>query len=121
MIRKLAVAAVVFALGSIAALAADFNGKWSGEITTPVGVVKYAYEFHVDGTTLTGKATNDQGTTELKEGKIDGDNIAFVEMVNYNGDELRVEYTGTIDGDQIKFVRKIDDFYSDDFVAKRMP
>ncbi|SRR6266568_4232171 len=121
MIRKLAVACLFLTLGSIGALAADFNGKWTAEFDTQIGVQKYTYEFHVDGATLTGKAINDQrGAVEIKEGKIDGDNITFIEVIDFNGNELRITYTGKIDGDEIKFTRQVGEFATEEIVAKRV-
>jgi len=38
MIRRLGFAVLFFALGSVAALAADFNGKWTAEFNTQIGV-----------------------------------------------------------------------------------
>ena len=120
MIRKLGFAILFFALGSVAALAADFNGKWTAEFNTQIGVQKYTYDFHVDGSTLTGTAANEQGSSPIQEGKIDGDNITFVENLNFGGNSIRIVYTGKIDGDEIKFTRKVGDFATEDLVAKRV-
>ena len=110
MIRKIAVAVLFLVLGSIGALAADFNGKWTSQFDTQVGQQKYTWEFHVDGTKLTGKAINERfGATDIQDGKVDGDNITFAEVLNFNGNDLRITYTGKIDGDEIKFTRKVGD------------
>jgi serine protease inhibitor len=120
MIRRIGLAVLAFALCSVAALAADFNGKWTAEFDTQIGVQKYTYEFHVDGAKLTGKAMSELGETELQEGKIDGDNITFVENLNFQGNQLRIVYTGKIDGDQIKFTRQVADFATEELIAKRV-
>ncbi len=71
-------------------------------------------------TKLTGKAINEQfGPTDIQDGKIDGDNITFVEALNFNGNEIKITYTGKIDGDEIKFTRKVGDFATEEIVAKR--
>ncbi len=119
MLRKIALAVLLFACSSALALAADFNGKWTAEFDTQIGVQKYTYEFHVDGATLTGKAANEHGETEITEGKVDGDNISFVEMLDFQGTKLRIVYTGKIDGDQIKFTRNVADFATEELTAKR--
>jgi hypothetical protein len=120
MIRKVALAALFLVLAPIAALAADFNGKWTAQFDTQVGQQKYTYEFHVDGTKLTGKAINEQfGSTDIQDGKIDGDNITFTEALNFNGNAITITYTGKIDGDEIKFTRKVGDFATEQVVAKR--
>ena len=120
MIRKAMLVLAFIALCTIGAQAADFNGKWSAEFNTQIGVQKYTYEFHVDGAKLTGKATNEHGETALTEGRIDGDTITFVEMLSFNGMDIRIVYTGTISGDEIKFTRKVGDFATEELTAKRI-
>jgi hypothetical protein len=56
---------------------------------------------------------------ELKEGKVEGDTVTFVEMLNIQDNEVRITYTGKISGDQIKFTRKVGDFSSSEATAKR--
>jgi hypothetical protein len=120
MIRRIAFALLFVAFTAIGAHAADFNGKWTAEFDTQIGLQKYTYEFHVDGTKLTGKATNEHGETAITEGKIDGDTITFVENLNFNGMDIKIVYTGKISGDEIKFTRKVGDFASEELIAKRV-
>jgi hypothetical protein len=119
MLRKVALALLLFGMCGVAALAADFNGKWAAEFNTQIGEQKYTYEFHVDGDKLTGKASGQFGESEIKDGKIDGDNISFVETINFQGNDLRIVYTGKIDGDEIKFTRKVGEFATEELTAKR--
>jgi len=120
MVRKALLTALFFAFASATVLAADFNGKWTAEFDTQIGVQKYTYEFHVDGTTVTGKAINERGETAITEGKIDGDTITFVEMLNFNGMDIKITYTGKINGDEIKFTRQVGDFATEELTAKRV-
>jgi len=120
MIRKTALALLFVAFTAIGAHAADFNGKWTAEFDTQMGPQKYTYEFHVDGATVTGKAISERGETAITEGKIDGDNITFVEALSINGMDIKITYTGKIDGDTIKFTRKIGDFATEELTAKRV-
>jgi len=120
MIRKLYIAVLLSALACVGAHAADLNGIWKAQFDTPVGTQNYTFEFHADGAKLTGKASNDQGSTTIQEGKIEGQSIAFVEQVSFNGMELRIVYTGKIEGDTIHFVRKVGDFGTDEFTATRV-
>jgi len=101
------------------AFAADFAGKWTAAIDTQIGVQNYTYEFKVDAGKLTGKAKSQFGDVDLTEGTVNGDEIAFVENVSFEGQSLRIEYKGKISGDEIKFQRKVADFATEDFVAKR--
>jgi len=119
MIKKLACAVMFLALGTVSALAADFNGKWNGDVTTPRGTQNLVFDFHVDGATLTGKVTSPRGDLDISNGKVDGDNISFDTVVNFNGNEFTISYTGKADGDTIKFTRAMGDRGSSDFVAKK--
>ena len=100
--------------------AADVSGKWTAEFDSPIGRKSYVYQFKVDGTTLTGTATqSERGTTEIKEGKINGDDISFVELVTAEGNELRIEHKGKVAGDEIRLRRKVGDIAEYDIIARR--
>jgi hypothetical protein len=119
MLKKLALAVLFVTLGSVSALAADFNGKWTGDVTTPRGTQTLTFDFKVDGSALTGKVTTPRGSNDISNGKVDGDNISFDQVVNFNGNEFKITYTGKADGDNIKFTRQMGDMGSSEFVAKR--
>jgi hypothetical protein len=106
MIRKLGLAVLFLALGSLTALAADFNGKWTATVESPRGTQTISFDFHVDGAKLTGKVTTPRGDTDISDGKIDGDAISFVQVMNFNGNEFKITYTGKADGETIKFTRQ---------------
>src|SRR5215471_3305127 len=89
---------------------ADATGKWTAEFDTQIGLQKYTFELKADGSTLTGKATSPRGTQDIKEGKVSGDQVSFVEMVDAQGQQLRIEYTGKVTGDEMKLTRKVGDF-----------
>lgn len=120
MIRKVALCMMLIAFACVGAHASDITGKWSAQFDTPVGTEKYTFDFKIDGSKLTGKAINEHGETEIKEGKVDGNTISFVEQVQFNGMDLKISYTGTVDGDSIHFTRKVGDFGQDDFTATRV-
>ncbi len=104
---------------AVSAMAGDINGKWKAKFDTQIGEQHYTYQFKADGEKLTGSATNDMGTTEIKDGTIKGDTVFFVENLEFNGMAIRIEYTGKINGDEIQFTRKVGDFATEDLVAKR--
>jgi len=117
--RSLFAVAAILLIAFVPALA-DAGGKWTSEFDSPIGHQSYTFEFKVDGATLTGKATqSERGTTEIKEGKVDGDEISFVELVDAQGQQLRIEYKGKVTGDEMKLHRKIGDIAEYDIVAKR--
>ncbi|MGH9605647.1 MAG: hypothetical protein ACRD3N_08095 [Terracidiphilus sp.] len=120
MLKKLALAALFVALGSVTALAADFNGKWTAEVQGRNGSQTLTFDFHVDGSTLTGKITTPRGDMDISDGKVDGDNISFDQVISRNGNDFKITYTGKADGpDSIKFTRQFGDRPGMDFTAKR--
>ena len=103
------------------ALAAEATGKWKAEFDTQIGQQSYTYEFKVAGKELTGKATHANGSSEIAEGRVDGDRVSFVENFEYQGNKVRIEYTGRFEGeDKIKFTRKVAEFAVEDLVASRV-
>jgi enterochelin esterase-like enzyme len=56
----------------------------------------------------------------LLEGKITGDTIAFVENLNFQGNDVRVRYTGKVGTNEIAFTREVGDFGSTEFKATRV-
>ena len=100
--------------------AADITGKWTASFDTQVGQQNYTYDFQVKGAQLTGKAKSANGESELKDGKVTGDTVTFVENLDFQGMALRIEYTGKIvSDDEIKFTRKVADLATEELVAKR--
>ncbi len=105
--------------------AADVSGTWKSEFDSQIGVQKYTYTLKQDGTNLTGKASSEIGDqkrdVDLKEGQVNGDTISFVEMMNFQDNEIRITYTGKLsaEGNEIKFHREVGDFAKEDIVAKR--
>jgi hypothetical protein len=114
---------LVLVLGSaMAALAADVT-TWTAEFDTQIGVQKYVFTFKVEGETLTGQAAaermGEKSTVTLQAGTVKGDQIAFTEPLDFQGQQLAITYTGTIAGDEIKLTRKVGDFATEELVAKR--
>jgi enterochelin esterase-like enzyme len=107
-----------------ASQSADVSGQWQGEIDTQIGLQKYLFTFKIDDGKLSGKTNAEIGDhkheVELKECKIAGDTISFVEEFDFQDNELRVEYKGKIGQDEIKFTRQVGDVANEDFVAKRI-
>ena len=114
----------LFGLLACAASAVDIAGQWRAEFDTQIGTQKYVFTFQTDGDKLTGKATaevNEQKReTELKEGKITGDTVSFVETLNIQDNNVRIQYTGKISTNEISFTREVGDFAKEEFKATRV-
>jgi enterochelin esterase-like enzyme len=123
MIMRSALTLVAFVAFSLPALAQDVAGTWKAEFDTQRGLQKYTFVLKRDGKTLTGKASveldGQKREVDLKEGKIDGDTMSFVETIEIQDRELKITYTGKVSADGIKFTRQVGDFGSSEAVAKR--
>jgi hypothetical protein len=70
-------AAIGILLAALAA-AADVNGKWKAEFTTPDGTPRVnTFTFKAEGGKLTGTVQGSQDDTPIQNGKVDGDEISF--------------------------------------------
>src|SRR3954470_5345291 len=114
---------LILAMASLSALAADITGTWKAEFNTQRGLQKYTFTLKQDGTSVTGKATverdGEKREAKLKEGKVEGNTVTFVEPLKIQDNDIRITYTGKISDNEIKFTRKVGDFGSSEATAKR--
>ena len=99
------IASLVFAvlLCAAPAFAADVDGTWAGTVNTPMGDFPVGYEFKADGTTLTGSMLGPDGAgIPIKNGKIDGNKIAFSVTLDFGGMTIDLSYTGEVSPTEIK-------------------
>ena len=123
-IHILVLAVLIFA---IAASAADINGKWVAQVTSPSGSkTERVFMFQASGDKVTGTMANIQvaqatfeekgkpamvGTLKtqntdpqaISDGKITGDNLSFTIVSQSFMGEMKTEYKGKVTGDEIKF------------------
>lgn len=94
---------LVALLGTAAASAAGLDGKWTGT----VGQSEISFEFKTQGEKVTGTLDNaaQPGPVELKDLKVNGDQVSFHVLRNLNNAETRVEWTGKLVGDELKLQR----------------
>ena len=118
---RILLSVVIVAAMAAAALAADVTGTWKASFDTQIGVQNYTYTFKVEGNKLTGKAKSELANveTEIAEGTVNGDDISFVENLNFQDMPLRIVYKGKVAGDEIRFTRTILDMFTEELVAKR--
>ena len=68
----------------------------------------------------TDAASSENGTSDLKNGKVDGDTLPWLEMLNFQGMGLEITYTGKIvSADQVDFTRQVADVATEKLVARR--
>ena len=100
------------------------HGKWTAEFDTVRGRQKYVFSFERMGSTIAASATAElDGVSreiQFQDVELKEDAIAFVEVLEAQGGELRIQYSGKIAGDEIHFHRAVGDFGSTDSVATRV-
>jgi opacity protein-like surface antigen len=100
---KLKALALGLLLAASPAFAADVDGNWAGSLDTPNGAVEIKFSFKADGAKLTGNTTGPDGSTlPLRDGKVDGSNIAFAIDVEMGGNAMTFNYTGVVSGTELK-------------------
>jgi hypothetical protein len=108
---------------ALPAATADLIGRWTAEFNSPIGVQKYVYDFAKSGDAITGQATFEnsmgKGTNQLKNLKVDGQKVTFDEPLSINGDEIMINYSGTLAGDELKMTRNVGQFGTEELTAKR--
>jgi enterochelin esterase-like enzyme len=104
---------------------AEIAGQWRGEFDSQIGVQKYLFTFQTDGEKVTGKAASEvngqKREADLKEMSIKGTELTFVEMFSFQGNDIRIHYTGKVGKDEIAFTREVGDFAKEEFKATRVP
>jgi hypothetical protein len=112
----------VFAALSLA-WAADVNGKWTAQVPGRDGQTReLTFTFKAEGEKLTGTMSGAQGDSELADGKISGDQISFTVKINFQGNERKFLYKGTVSGDEMKVTRTVEggNRPPQEFTAKRV-
>ena len=100
---------------------ADASGKWKGSFDAGGASREVTFDLKASGEALTGTVGGllDR-TSEIKEGKVQGSNVTFWFMTEYQGNPIKLICKGQLDGDQIKFTMGLEDGqWSTEFVAKK--
>ena len=109
---------------TVRARAPDISGSWASAFDTQIGEQKYVFTFQVDGQAVTGKADSEIGgekrTADLTDGKLDGDELRFVETLEFQGNTIRIQYKGKVSADKIAFTREVGEFAKEELVASRV-
>jgi hypothetical protein len=92
-------------VGAVASYAADVTGKWTAELPGRGGqTMTNTFEFKQDGAKLTGTISGGMGEPqEISEGTVEGDNVSFAVVREFNGNSIKMLYKGAVSGDEIKF------------------
>src|ERR1035438_10587997 len=95
---------------ALAASAADVTGKWTAQVPGRGGNTnETTFVFKVDGAKLTGTMDGGRGgPVEITDGKTSGDDVSFVVVRNFGGNDMKMVFKGKVSGSEIKFSRSME-------------
>jgi hypothetical protein len=83
--------------------AADIDGKWTTQVEGRNGTRTESLMLKADGNTLTGSMQGGRGgAIQISNGMIDGDNISFSIVREFNGNQITQQYKGMLANGQLK-------------------
>ena len=113
------VAILIIAFSSAAApKVADVTGTWNVSVETQAGSGNPTITLKQEGETLTGTYKGQLGEATLK-GTINGNDIKFGFKINVQGQDLEVEYAGTVEGNTMKGKVKLGELGEGTFTGKK--
>jgi hypothetical protein len=96
-------------LATLTMMAADATGKWTADMPGRDGnTMTITMNLKADGDKLTGTVSGRRGDSDISDGKIDGDNVIFNVVREFNGNKMTQHYEGKLDGDTIHFTIKME-------------
>jgi hypothetical protein len=67
------------------------------------GPMKFTFNLKAEGSNLSGTVVGPMGNeNQIIDGKVDNGNVSFAVKVNRMGNEMKINYKGTVSGDEIK-------------------
>jgi hypothetical protein len=98
MFKTLFLTTVVLTAASSLALAADLDGKWTAEVQGRGGNTQtQTLTLKASGNTLAGTFEGARGgAVDISDGTIDGSNVSFKVVREFNGNQFTQQYKGTL-------------------------
>jgi len=107
-------------VGAVVLHAADVTGKWTAQVPGRNGQTReVTFMLKQDGAKLTGTTSGRQGDTPIADGKVEGDTVSFTVTRNFNGNQMKMMYKGTVTANEIKFTQQREGGEPRQFTAKR--
>lgn len=94
------------------------DGVWETVTNTPMGQQKATMTLATDGDVLTGTLASAQGTTTIKDGKVDGDKLTWKADIE-SPMPMTLSFSATVDGDAISGNVALGAFGNASFEGKR--
>jgi hypothetical protein len=108
--KKFVLSTLILCAASWTAFAASIDGKWTSEMKFGERTIQNTFNLKSDGGKLTGTMEMSAGgqsrSTDIKNGKVDGDNFSFSVVQRGKQGERTVVYEGKVDGNELKGTMK---------------
>lgn len=108
--KKLTLTVLLVAVCALAASAADISGKWVASVPGRDGTpMEQTFVFKMDAGKITGTLTMNFGGQAMEQkivdGKLEGDALSFTTVMEFNGNEMKFLYKGTVSASEMKVTR----------------
>lgn len=80
----------------------DINGKWKGDVQTDNGPMTLTFDLKADGENLTGSVSSHMGEISIHEGKVKGEELTWVLLMERNGNQVRINNKAKLTGKEMK-------------------
>jgi hypothetical protein len=80
---------------------ASVDGNWKLTVNSPMGQQNIDLSLSSSGSTLTGSLSGQMGSTEIKNGQVDGDSFSFEAQIT-EPFAIAITVTGEVAGDELK-------------------
>jgi len=80
----------------------DPTGEWALVVRTPQGETNARLSLRKEGDQIIGTLSGQQGTTDIKNAKVNGNELRFSASMPMGGDTVDLTVSGTIEGDSIR-------------------
>lgn len=101
---------------------ASVIGKWTGTVNTQIGDQAYVFTIEDHNGKIGGSAVmtlnGEKHTSKLSNVKLADGKVSFDELLNFQGNELPISYSGTLADNEMKLTRKVGEFATEEFTAK---
>lgn len=105
-------------------LSGKLSGTWKAEFETVRGLQKYSFTFQPNDRSIGVRAQAElDGVVrdiEFRDVQFEENTLRFVETIEAQGRELRIQYTGVLKEDTIQFKRSVGDFGTMEATATRV-
>ena len=87
------------------------DGTWNTTVNTPMGQQKGSLVVKSDGDTFTGTLSGQQGTLEITDGKVNGNQLTFSAQISQPM-PMKLEFSAEVNGDELSGTVQLGSFGS---------